>query len=166
VTGRLDTAAPHLVLGVGNELFRDEGVGIACARRVAERGVCGVEVVDGGTLGLALVPALEGRESLLILDAVLATGSAPGEVVVLDAGDLPAAQHRMCSTHQIGVLEALAAAALLGRAPGRVAAVGMVPSSLATGYGLTAPAAGALGEMVDRAMEVLAGWGVVATGHA
>jgi hydrogenase maturation protease len=158
--------APHLVLGVGNELFRDEGIGVACARLVAERQLPGVDVIDGGTLGLALVPEMEGRQSLLILDALLVPGGIAGDVVVLEGEALPGAQSLLASTHQIGVLEALAAASLLGRAPEQVAAVGMVPASVETGYGLSPQAAAGLDDMVDRALKVLAGWGVGVVSHA
>jgi hydrogenase maturation protease len=158
--------APHLVLGIGNELFRDEGVGVACARLVAERALPAVEVLDGGTLGIALVPAIEGRRSLLVLDAAAVDGASPGEVVVIDGDGLAGAGWRLCSTHQIGVLEALDAAALLGRAPERVAVVGMVPDSLDTGYGLSARAAERLDEMAERAIAVLARWGVKVASRA
>jgi hydrogenase maturation protease len=158
--------APHLVLGVGNELFRDEGVGVACSRRLAEHDLPGVDVLDGGTLGIALVPALESRRCLLILDAVAVAGGQPGDVVVLEGDRLSGAGALLCSTHQIGVLEALAAASFLGRAPERVALVGMVPATLETGYGLSAVVEAALGEMIDRALGVLAGWGLRVGSHA
>jgi hydrogenase maturation protease len=65
------------------------------------------------------------------------------------------------SAHQLGVPELLATAALAGRAPQRVLAVTMVPASLELGLGLTAVAAGALGDMVARGIGVLTDWGVV-----
>lgn len=150
--------APTLVLGLGNELFTDEGVGVAAARRIADRELPGVEVLDGGTLGIALLPTLEGRDALLVLDAVAAEGAAAGEVLVVDALEEPF--RLLYSAHQIGIAETLAAARLVGRAPGRVTAVGMVPFSLGTGYGLSEQAAGRLDDMVLRALEVLAGWGI------
>ena len=48
--------APILVLGLGNELFTDEGLGIHAARRIEAMGLDGVDVLDGGTLGIALLP--------------------------------------------------------------------------------------------------------------
>lgn len=149
---------PFLVLGLGNELFTDEGVGVAAARRLARLDLPGVEVLDGGTLGLALLPELAGREGLLLLDALLLPGGRPGEVAVLTGDELPGAHVLLTSAHQLGVVEALAAAELAGRAPGRVAAVGMVPSSLETGYGLTPLAAARVGAMVSRAATLLATW--------
>lgn len=153
-----DTRPPYLVLGLGNELFTDEGVGVAAARRLARLAPPGVEVLDGGTLGLALLPELEGREGLLLLDALLLPGGRAGEIAVLTGDELPGAHALLTSAHQLGVVEALAAAELAGRAPRRVAAVGMVPSSLETGYGLSPLATARVGEMASRAAALLATW--------
>ena len=167
VTGAAVTGdrAPHLVLGLGNELFSDEGVGVVAARALAARalagrGLAGVEVVDGGTLGIALLPAVEGRASLLVLDAVVDPARRPGDLVVLDAAEIDRARGVLFSAHQVGITEVLGAAFLAGRAPARIAAVGMVPASLETGYGLSATAAARLDAMVDLALDVLAEWEV------
>lgn len=157
-----DGRAPHLVLGLGNELFTDEGVGVVAARALAERGIPGVEVLDGGTLGIALLPAVEGRRSLLVLDAVLDPALDPGDLAVMDGAEIDRVRGILFSAHQVGIPEVLGAAALAGRAPERIAAVGMVPASLETGYGLSAMAAGRLDAMVDLALDVLARWEVFA----
>ena len=163
--------AAYLVLGLGNELFTDEGVGVAAARRLARLALPGVEVLDGGTLGLALLPELVGRDGLLLLDALVQPGGRPGQVAVLEGAELPGAHALLTSAHQLGVIDALAAAELAGQAPRRVAAVGMVPASLETGYGLTPLATASLDEMVARAVAVLAAWPASASpkeavGHA
>lgn len=158
--------APIVVLGLGNELFRDEGVGVHAAREVAARGPGGADVLDGGTLGLALLPEIEGRRGLLVLDAVAAVGEVPGDVVELGPADLIRPRRLLMSAHQVGISETLAAASLQGTAPALLAAVGMVPYSLETGYGLSDDAAARLGRMVDRALAVLARWGVEVPAHA
>jgi len=149
-----------LVLGLGNELFSDEGVGVVAARRLEERNLPGVDVVDGGTLGLSLLPTIEGRQALLVLDAVLSEDLEPGEIVVYDGAELRREARLLYSAHQLGVNEVLAAADLVGSTPETVAAVGMVPASVDTGYGLTVVATEALEAMVENAMEILASWGV------
>lgn len=154
--------APVLVLGVGNELFRDEGLGVVAARRIGTLGLPGVEALDGATLGLALLPEIADRESVLVLDAVVRSGSEPGDVVVLLDDAVPAAWGGAVSAHQIGVPDALAAATFAGRAPRRVAVVGMVPVSLQTGVGLTPRVAAHLDAVIGRALDVLAAWGVEA----
>lgn len=151
---------PILVLGVGNVLFTDEGLGVAAAERIAARSLPGVETLDGGTLGLSLLPEIADRTGLLLLDAVVGGRAAAGEVVVLAGEQVRQARSVLVSAHQIGVGEALAAAELAGCAPDRVAAVGIVPDSLDTGYGLSPAVAGKLDTLVDRALDVLAGWGV------
>jgi hydrogenase maturation protease len=149
-----------LVLGLGNELFTDEGVGVVAARRLAELDLPNVEILDGGTLGITLLPEIEGRESLLILDAVAKVGAQPGEIVEFEEEDLYRPLKLMYSAHQVGIDETLTAARLIGKAPSRARAVGLVPYSLETGYGLSEQAQKRLDELLERARAVLAGWGV------
>jgi len=152
--------AETLVLGIGNELFTDEGLGVVAARRIADLALPGVEVLDGATLGLALLPEIADRTSVLLLDAVVAGELAPGTVLTLAADQIPMARSIMMSAHQIGVVDALAAAELAGCAPRRLAAVGMVPISLEMGYGLSPDAERGLDEVVDQALCQLAAWDV------
>ncbi len=149
-----------LVLGVGNELFTDEGLGCVAARRIAELDLPGVEVLDGATLGISLLPELSGRSGLLLLDAVVGHGAQPGELLELHGDEVPANRYLTVSAHQIGVCEALAVAALAGCAPQRLAAVGMVPRCLDTGYGLSPQVSSRMPELVTRARDVLRAWGV------
>jgi hydrogenase maturation protease len=151
---------PVLVLGLGNELFTDEGLGIEAARRIEALGLGGVEVADGGTLGLDLVPTLADRQSILVLDAVVAAGAEPGTIVVLDDSTVRSERRLMMSAHQLGLSEALAAADLWGRGPEVCAAVGMVPFSLDTGFGLSEPAEDRLDLLIASALDYLAEWGV------
>lgn len=160
------TRAGILVLGLGNELFRDEGLGVVAARRIEALGLPGVDVVDGGTLGLGLLPEIDGRTGVLVLDAVVAADTTPGDLVVLAEADLKRSHLLLYSAHQIGVQEALAAADLAGRAPALIAGIGMVPFSLETGYGLSAAAEARLADLVDAALDVLASWGVEVPTHA
>ena len=152
--------APVLVLGVGNELFTDEGLGCVAARSIRELDLPGVEVLDGSTLGIALLPSLAGRDAVLVLDATVGRGGQPGELLVLLGDEVPASRHLSLSAHQIGVSEALAAAEFAGDRPRRLAAVGMVPVSLETGYGLSEAVALRIPHLVRAALDLLIGWGV------
>jgi hydrogenase maturation protease len=158
----LSAPAPYLVLGLGNELFSDEGLGVVAARSFEDRDLANVEVVDGGTLGIELVATIEGRQGLLLLDAVAVDGGAPGDILIFEGDELRLSRQLLFSAHQIGVAEALAAADLLGRGPQQIAAVGMVPFSLETGYGVTAGAKARLPEMISTAETILTRWGVAA----
>lgn len=151
---------PILVLGLGNELFTDEGVGVAVGRQVGELDLPGVEVIDGGTLGLALLPTIEGRRGLLVLDAVDTAAGRPGEVIVYQGDQLWREARLLYSAHQLGITEVLAAADLVGTTPELIAAVCMVPASLETGYGLSPEASEGLSTMIDRVLEILVSWGV------
>lgn len=157
---------PILVLGIGNELFTDEGLGVVAARRVAEYRLPGVEVLDGATLGLALLPEIADRDAVLLLDAIVGGDRPPGTVLTLAAEQIPMARSIMMSAHQIGVVDALAAAELAGCAPPRLAAAGMVPVSLEMGYGLSPGAEQALDQVVDHALAQLTAWGVPVPSHA
>lgn len=150
--------ASTVILGLGNELFSDEGVGVVASRRMAKMDIPDTEVIDGGTLGLSLLPTIESRDGLLILDAIVDSDLPPGTVVVYDGEDLRREARLLYSAHQLGVNEVLAAADLAGVTPSNVAAVGMVPESLNTGYGITKTAEAALGDMVATAHRVLAGF--------
>jgi len=160
VSGVDPAERPVLVLGVGNELFTDEGLGCVAARALAALDLPGVEVLDGATLGIALVPAVAGRDAVLILDATVGRDAAPGDLLVLRGEEVPANRYVTLSAHQIGVSEALAAAEFAGYTPPRLAAVGMVPVSLETGYGLSPQVRAAMPTLVDTALGVLREWGV------
>jgi hydrogenase maturation protease len=157
--------AEVLVLGLGNELFSDEGAGVVAAKRIEARRL-DVEVVDGGTLGLALLPTIEGRRALLVLDAVVDEELEPGQVVLYGGEELRRQARLLYSAHQLGVTEVLAAADLVGSTPAQLAAVGVVPASIETGYGLSRVVAEALPEMVDQALAILRSWGVRERAHA
>jgi hydrogenase maturation protease len=153
--------AGTLVLGVGNILYRDEGVGVAAAAALALREYPGVDVLDGGTLGLSLFSEVEGRDSLLIFDAVQASGQRPGTILAFGPEVVCKGLQLCLSAHQLGVPELLATAGLAGQAPRRVLAVTMVPASLELGYGLTPVAESALAGMVARGVSALTEWGVI-----
>lgn len=161
-----DGRAPVLILGVGNELLGDDGVGVAAARRLAEPPMPGVEVVDGGTLGLMLMPYLAARRAVLILDAVSRAGRAPGDLVVLEDHEVRRGHGVRTTAHDIGLVDALSAAELAGCAPHRVALVGIVPASVADRWGLSPLLTARLETMVTAARGVLAGWGVEVATHA
>ena len=153
--------APWLVIGVGNQLFQDEGLGIMAAERLAAMSLPGVEVLDGGTLGLAMTPEIEGRRGVLVFDAVVAGGAEPGEVLVLQGEEVPRTRKMLMSVHQIGVVDALHAAELVGTLPDRVAACGIVPHSLEVGWGLSPETEAVIPELVEAGLRVLVEWGAV-----
>ena len=154
--------APILVLGIGNELLGDDGMGITAARRLAPLLPPEVDVLDGGTLGLLLTPLIAGRDAVLVLDAVAPSHGEPGSVVLLQDAEVRRDHGMRATAHDVSLVDALSAAELTGRTPHRLALAGMVPASLACGVGLSPTVQGRLPKLVRLACDVLRSWGVPA----
>lgn len=140
------------VLAVGNLIRSDEGAGLHALRLLkARRLPPGVELVEGGTDGLALLPVFRESDAVIVLDAVLA-GDEPGSLYrfppeAVRAGRLP----DRLSPHQIGIFDVLGAARLLGDLPETVI-IGVQPGVLDWGTELSPAVAGALPGLVDLAV--------------
>jgi hydrogenase maturation protease len=158
--GWSEPVPPVVVLGVGNELLTDEGLGVVAARQLSRCSLPGVEVVEAGTPGLALLPTIAGRHAVLILDAVAVDDATPGDLVVLRGEEVPRAHNMLLAAHQIGVPEAIVTAELAGCRPEKLAVVGMVPACLDVGYGLSQVVWWQLGALVKAARALLREWGV------
>ena len=140
-----------IVLGLGNILLRDEGVGVRVIEALAERYhlPAEVEVVDGGTVGMDLLDTLAGCDHLLICDAVQ-TGAPPGSVVKLADAEAPAGFQTRFSPHQLGLAEVLATLILMEEAPAAVTLIGVVPSDMDLGAELSPEVAAVVDQAVDR----------------
>ncbi|RMG93318.1 MAG: hydrogenase maturation protease [Candidatus Dadabacteria bacterium] len=119
----------------------------------------GVDLVDGGTLGLDLLHIVEGYPRVLILDCVV-TGREPGTVMRIEGEDIPRVLGQCLSPHQMGIQDLAAALELLGRMPERLVVLGIEPESVAPGVELSEPVRRSLPRLVDAAAEVLREWGV------
>jgi len=148
--------APVLVLGLGNLLLKDDGVGLELLRQLeAPDGDGTVEYVDGGTQGVALLGHVCGRRALLVLDAVSLGQTPPGRVaVVRDPLEHPTAQG--VGPHGANASGLLASAQLLGELPPHAVVVGVCPVELETGIGLSDRVRAALPEALASAEQVLA----------
>jgi hydrogenase maturation protease len=138
-----------LVLGIGNVLLCDEGVGPAVVRELAAEGPWPpqVRLVDGGTLGTRLLPLLEGARALIVVDAV-ASGSLPGSVLRFDWDECGNGNRPSRLAHDAGVAALLDQARVLGIAPPSVTIIGVEPADAATsGTGLSPAVAAQLGEV-------------------
>ncbi len=131
------------VIGIGNILLRDEGAGVRAAELVgrASHGRPDVlpprtRVVDGGTLGLDLLPMLEDARAVVLIDAVNLHG-APGDVAVLRGDALHGTLANHVSPHQVGIGDLLATGRLAGTLPEQIALVGIQPGEIAVGLDLT-----------------------------
>ena len=117
---------PILVVGVGNALMTDDGVGLAALARLEDEWSFGpgVELVDGGAWALSLVPQVEDASALLLIDAIEA-GEPAGAVIELEGHEIPRFLGTRLSPHQMGVRDLLALCTLRGGLPSRTAALGI-----------------------------------------
>jgi hydrogenase maturation protease len=99
-------AGAILVLGVGNIILSDEGLGVRALERLVGRDLlpAGARALDGGVMGPDLVPFLDGVSSLLVLDAVQ-TNRPPGTLVRLEGDAIRTALALKMSMHQVGLQE-------------------------------------------------------------
>ncbi len=107
-----------LVLGIGNILMTDEGLGVRALEAVRD-GYClppGVRCVDGGTMGLALLESIKEFPSVIIIDA-LKSGSRPGTILRICGKDIPAFAGLRSSAHGLGVKELITLAEFEGAEP-------------------------------------------------
>lgn len=153
--------ASALVLGLGNVLLGDEGLGVWVADSLQRRFEFPpqVAVLEGGTLGLDLLARLDGVQRLLLIDAVT-LGRAPGDVVRLEGEAVPSALGVKISPHQIGVRDLLAGARLMGAEPPHVVLWGMEPGRLEAGTGFSPPVQAALPGLQAHVLLELEDWGV------
>ncbi len=146
-----------VVLGVGNILLKDEGVGV----RVVEKLLAdydfpqNVKVVDGGTQGLWLMSTIQQTDHLVVVDAVLGDG-APGSIYRLERDDLPKGLRAKQSAHDSDLIESLNLCGLLDKAPKSVVVIGIQPADI-TPYGieLTPAIASKMDELVKLVLDEL-----------
>lgn len=152
-----------VVLGVGNLLMADEGLGVhfIAALEAGYRLPAWVRCVDGGTSTSELLGDLEDLDHLIIVDAV-ASGAAPGALVRLEDDEVPHAFTTKLSPHQLGIADLLATLRFVGRAPRRVVLFGVEPARLELDDRLSPLVAARLPELRARVLAELAALGAVA----
>jgi hydrogenase maturation protease len=147
-----------LILALGNTLLQDDGVGaelLSLIEPIAGTWGPAVELLDGGTCGLALLGEVQGRDAVVFLDAVKLE-AAPGSVHVIDKAQLLGMGPRTSKTaHEGGATEILAAAQLLGSLPEKVVVIGVEPEVVATGIGLSPSVKAGLSEALGRVVQFI-----------
>jgi hydrogenase maturation protease len=149
-----------LVLGVGNLLISDEGVGVRVVERLTETYNLpeGVQVLDGGTLGLDLLYYLEGIDNLLIVDAI-EMDKEPGTLLRMEGDEIPSFLSVKISPHQIGIPDMLFAAKLKDLYPQSVVLWGVQPATLEVGLELSPAVAAQVDVLVNKVVQQLEQWG-------
>jgi hydrogenase maturation protease len=156
-----------LVLGIGNLLLKDEGLGVRAAESFKRGYSFGAEVVclDGGTSGLGLLSYIRDYTHLIIVDAVAAKG-APGTILRIPGEKLQSLPYLKPSTaHQIGVRDLLAIARFQGLSP-ELVVIGIIPKDISAGLELTPEAHKALPLATEAIREELEKFGFKAAKKA
>lgn len=152
------------VVGLGNRLQGDEALGSLVIEQLAvqvpvELGSSAaeqVELIDGGTVGLGLLPYLDDLDGLIVVDAVEQDAPA-GSLIDLEGDPLRPATGPM-GVHELGAGELLGALVFQDRLPPRVRIIGLQPERISVGLELSAPVAAAVPRLLDRIIGHLRTW--------
>lgn len=147
-----------LVLGLGNLVHSDDGAGVHAIHRLqTDARVPGdVTLMDGGTLGLALLAHISGCRRLLVIDAVDA-GEPPGTLLRLEGLAL-ANMPGKASVHQMGFSDLMVAMRLLGDVPDEIVVLGVQPLSTEWSAELSPPVQKAMDALTEAVLAQLQSW--------
>lgn len=150
-----------LVLGIGNQLMSDDGVGGMAVRRLQAKtaGNSDVSCLDGGTLGYLLVGCIEDAENLIVIDAAQMDAQ-PGEVRVFENEDMDRflSVNPSRSVHEVGLSDLMDMAILADRLPQRRALIAIQPQNTQIGEALSDPVAQSLPAVCTLALELINKW--------
>jgi hydrogenase maturation protease len=139
-----------LILGLGNVLLGDDGLGPAAVTRLQRRFDLpdGVEAADGGTLGLALLALIAESDRVILVDAIRHDAPA-GSLVRIEGDNVAPAVRERLSPHQVGVADLLDAARLAGCYPVSVTLLGLVPEKIDLGVERSAAVESGMDALVE-----------------
>ncbi len=147
---------PILVLGIGNILLRDEGVGVRVIEKMQEIPLPDdVELIDGGTAGADLLDVLAERKKVIVIDAVQADCE-PGTVLRFTADDLTQPDRVGISLHELGLGQALTMTKQLGCEPKEVVVFGIKPRDISCGLELSKEITASLPRIVELVLAEIA----------
>lgn len=156
-----------IVLGLGNTLNKDEGLGVFAVSALEAHlketpgSDTEIEFVDGGALGLNLLPWVEECSHLLVLDSMISRFSVPGQVMELAKDEIPLYRNIKMSDHQITFQEVLGLAKFRDKFPEHLHLVGAQPVDMSIGYGISPEIEAVMPEIVKRAERVLREWKLI-----
>ena len=147
------------ILGIGNTLYTDEGLGVHALYEMEKQFESDslVQLIDGSTDGMALLGPVEDTDYLIIIDAINA-GKAGGEIIVLQNDEIPAYYGIKMSIRQLGFQGVLLAAKLRERFPKNIVMIGIQPTSLELGIGLSDKNAARVPELIEKVQQQVSAW--------
>lgn len=147
-----------LILGIGNTLNRDEGLGVHSVELLKkEYDSDEIEFMDGGTLGLNLLPVVEECSHLLFIDTII-SGKDPGSITQLSGDEIPLFKDMKVSNHQTTFLEVLGFAKLRGKLPESLFFLGMEPEDTSLGVEISETVKKAMPALISKAKEIVKHW--------
>ncbi len=150
-----------LILGLGNTLLADEGIGIHALNALQSQyaDLADVEFLDGGTLSFTLAGPIEDADQLIVIDAAQLY-AAPGTVQVFVDGDMDRylGSNNKRSVHEVGLIDLMIIARLTDRLPQRRALIGIQPRDIDWGDHPSPPVAAAIPEVCDLARDLIRSW--------
>jgi hydrogenase maturation protease len=151
-----------ILIGLGNILLRDEGVGVHAVEALRKNFDFpeDVRLLDGGTLGLDLLPFIEGMEKILFIDAV-DLRKEPGTIAIIEDEDLPSFLAPKLSLHQVGLSDLLFASSFMGMRPSKITLIGIQPHKIEVGLTLSATVTENFEKFLNTILEELREWGVM-----
>ena len=146
-----------LILGIGNILLKDEGIGVHVVNRLKEMSLPeDVELLDGGTAGLDLVDFIANRKKVIVIDAVNA-GEKPGTIYRLTEKNLDIKPKAIMSFHEIDFLDAIHMSDAMGNKPAEVVVIGIQPKDMSDGTELSPEIEEEIPDIVKVVMKELNG---------
>ena len=147
-----------LIVGLGNSLMGDDGVGIAAVRELKKLELSGVELLGGGVSGIGLLSKLRGRRRVVIIDAVQGGSGEPGDIYRLTPKELAKPEFSFLSLHDIALEHVLALGKeLLGdEFPEEIVIYGVEVKEIRFGRGLSEPVKRALPKLVELLRQEMA----------
>ena len=149
-----------LILGIGNSLLSDEGVGVQVLDYLRERypGLPGVALLDGGTLSFTLLPYIEDAANLIVVDAA-ELGAVPGSIKVFCGADMDCFAGRpRRSVHEVSLADLLAISHLTGTLPSNRALIAVQPQHVDWGSQLSGPVTAAVPLVAREVVDLARQW--------
>ena len=156
-SGGSEPASPMrtVVLGIGNELLSDEGIGVHVVKALQKMGLPPeIEIYEGGTDGFGLLNIIIETDRLIVIDS-LRGESDPGTIYKFDIEDAPGSPDLFkTSVHQIGILEVINLSSLIGKTP-KTTVIGVEPKTISTGMELSAQIEAKIPRIIEIILEEL-----------
>jgi len=156
-----EKTAEITVLGVGNILLTDEGLGVHVVNDLRDRYefIPSINIIDGGTMGMELLNYMRGMKKLLLVDAI-SGGQSPGSIYEFPHKELEEYFREHISVHEVGMQDILCIRSLQEDPLEDAVVIGVEPESLEVGFEPSPCVSAALPEVKERVLKVLATWGV------